>query len=65
MTFVGVELNCDLELTPWCMHPEQLQKIVEVHTNCFLSAVMKKISSFVKLVPNWRLNFHENCFYQT
>ena len=41
MTFVGVELNCDLELTPWCMHPEQLQKIVEVPTNRFSSAVMK------------------------
>ena len=49
MTFVGVELNCDLELTPWCMHPEQLQKIVEVHIASYL---FQSKNSFVKLVPN-------------
>ncbi len=29
MTFVGVELHCDLEQTSWCMHPDQIQKKLE------------------------------------
>ncbi len=29
VTFVGVELHCDVEQTSWCMHPDQIQKKLE------------------------------------